>query len=70
MRHRSPSATLKHSRQNAMRSFACTIACARRFASSGGAFTSQNARRCADFGPMPGSRDSSSISSWIGPSYI
>ena len=27
MRHRSPSATLPHSRQNAMRSFACTIAC-------------------------------------------
>ena len=52
-----------------MRSFAWTIAGARRFASSVGALTSQNASRCADFGPTPGSRASSSISSWIGPSY-
>ena len=28
-----------------------------------------NAMRCADFGPMPGSRPSSSISSWTMPSY-
>ena len=52
-----------------MRSFACTIASASRSASSAGALTSQNASRCADFGPTPGSRASSSISSWIGPSY-
>jgi hypothetical protein len=53
-----------------MRSLACTIAAASRFASAGSAFTSQNASRCADFGPTPGSLASSSISSWIGPSYI
>ena len=70
IRQRSPSATLPHSRQNEIRSFASTIAAARRLASSGGAFTSQNASRCADFGPMPGRRASSSISSWIGPSNI
>ena len=28
-----------------------------------------NAMRCADFGPMPGRRPSSSISSWTIPSY-
>jgi hypothetical protein len=28
-----------------------------------------NAMRCADFGPMPGSRPNSSISSWTIPSY-
>ena len=64
-----PSATLPHSRQNEMRSLACTMTAARRLASSGGALTSQNARRCADFGPTPGSRASSSMSSWMGPSY-
>ena len=68
-RQRSPSATLPHSRQNEMRSFAWTIAAASRLASSAGVFTNQNASRCADFGPMPGNRASSSISSWIGPSY-
>ena len=38
-------------------------------ASAGSALTSQNARRWADFGPTPGSPASSSIRSWIGPSY-
>src|SRR5262245_43551474 len=69
IRHRSPSATLPHSLQKKMRSFACRIDSARRFASSGGALTRWNANRWADLGPMPGSRDSSSIRSWIGPSY-
>src|SRR5204863_4335179 len=45
-----------------------TTASASRRASCGGAFTMWNASRCADFGPIPGSRDSSSIRSWIGPS--
>src|SRR5512133_3778050 len=66
---RSPSATLPHSRQNTIRRLACTIESASRSASSAGALISQNASRCADFGPMPGSRDNSSISAWIGPSY-
>ena len=52
-----------------MRLSARTIASDRRLASSGGAFTRWNASRCADFGPIPGSRESSSIRSWIGPSY-
>src|SRR3954470_21364210 len=69
IRQRSPSATLPHSRQNTIRRLACTIESARRSASSAGALISQNARRCADFGPMPGSRESSSISAWMGPSY-
>ena len=30
--------------------------------------TEWNAMRCADFGPTPGSRPSSSISAWTGPS--
>src|SRR5438874_4389201 len=64
-----PSATFPHSRQNVTRSLARTIVSARRFASSGAVFTTWKARRCADFGPMPGSRDSSSMRSWIGPSY-
>jgi hypothetical protein len=38
-RHRSPSATLKHSRQNRTFSLAATIASARRRASSADAFT-------------------------------
>ena len=69
MRQSSPSATLPHSLQKKMRSFAWTIDSASRLASSGGAFTRWNASRCADFGPMPGRRESSSIRSWIGPSY-
>src|SRR5438034_739381 len=68
MRQSSPSATLPHSRQNEMRSLAWVMADASRLASSGGALTSQKASRWADFGPMPGNRASSSISSWIGPS--
>jgi hypothetical protein len=39
MRQSSPSATLPHSLQKEIRSFACTIDPARRFASSAGAFT-------------------------------
>ena len=69
IRHRSASATLPHSRQNRMSSLARRMDSARRLASSAGAFTRWNASRWADFGPMPGSRDSSSMSSWIGPSY-
>src|SRR2546421_2256316 len=68
-RHRSPSDTLKHSRQNRTFSLAPRSASARRRASSGGAFTTWNARRWADLGPIPGRRDSSSIRSWMGPSY-
>src|SRR5581483_11254055 len=69
IRQRSPSATLPHSLQKKIRSLACRMASARRLASSAGAFTRWKARRCADFGPIPGSRESSSIRSWIGPSY-
>src|SRR3954468_8269422 len=70
IRHRSPSATLPHSRQNTIRRLACTMESASRSASSAGALINQNASRWADFGPMPGSLDNSSISAWIGPSYM
>jgi hypothetical protein len=63
------SATPKHSRQKRIRSLACTIAPASRLASCSADFTMWKASRCADFGPMPGRRFSSSTRSWIGPSY-
>src|SRR5438874_4407437 len=68
-RQSSPSATFPHSRQKLTRSLALTMASASRLASSGAVFTRWKASRCADFGPMPGRRDSSSMRSWIGPSY-
>src|SRR5262249_19160881 len=45
------------------------IDCARRRASSGATRNRWNAMRCADFGPTPGSRPSSSIRFWTAPSY-
>src|SRR5215204_5051619 len=66
--HSSPSAKLKHRRHQLTRSFASTIARARRLASSGALFSRKNAMRCADLGPMPGSRPSSSTRVCTGPS--
>src|SRR5438128_7520499 len=45
------------------------MALARRLASSAGRRSRWKAIRWADFGPIPGSRPSSSTRSWTGPSY-
>src|ERR671932_300036 len=45
------------------------MALARRLASSAGRRSKWKAIRWADFGPIPGSRPSSSTRSWTGPSY-
>src|SRR5919107_411281 len=55
--------------QNATRSLASAIAVLRRRASSRDSFSRWKAMRWADFGPMPGSRPSSSMRSWTGPAY-
>jgi len=65
MAHSSPpSLKLKQREQNDTRSLASTMARLRRSASSLGAFKRWNATRWADFGPIPGSRPSWSMSSW------
>ena len=46
------------------------IALARRSASAGSTLRMWKASRWALLGPIPGSRPSSSIRSWTGPSYI
>jgi hypothetical protein len=45
---------------------ASLIAITNRLTSSLGNLRRWNAIRCADFGPMPGSRPSSSMSAWTG----
>src|SRR4051794_38069140 len=67
--HSGPSEMLKHRPQNVIRSFTSVMDRASRTASSFGSFSRWNAIRCADFGPTPGSRPSSSIRSWTGPAY-
>src|SRR5687768_2973876 len=69
MPHNSPSATFQQRRQNEMRSFTSLMARASRRASSLGSFSRWKAMRWADLGPTPGSRPSSSISSWTGAAY-
>jgi hypothetical protein len=64
--HTSPSAMLKQRWQKLTRSFAWVIALARRSASGVVILRRWKAMRCADFGPTPGRRPSSSISSWTG----
>jgi hypothetical protein len=60
-------AMFQHRRQNATLSLTSEIARASRTASSFDSFSRWKAMRWADFGPMPGSRPSSSIRSWTGP---
>src|SRR5215207_5705331 len=67
--HSSSSVTLKQRLQNRTRSLASVIADASRATSSAGTLRRWKAIRCADFGPMPGSRPSSSISVWTGGEY-
>src|SRR5215471_18227373 len=70
MRHCSASATLKHTEQNRTWSLTRCRAAASRCTSAVSDCSRWNASRCALLGPMPGSRPSSSIRSWIAPSYI
>src|SRR5690606_21166908 len=70
IRHRSDSATLKQVAQNRTNSFTRVSAAASRVTSVGSADSTWNAMRCALLGPIPGSRPSSSMRSWIAPSYI
>ncbi len=46
------------------------MARASRAASSAGSLRRWKAIRCADLGPIPGSRPSSSISAWTGGAYV
>jgi hypothetical protein len=64
--HSSCSDTLKHRWQNTTRAFASVMARAKRWASSVGSLSRWKAMRCADFGPIPGSRPSSSINACTG----
>ena len=64
--HSSLSVTLKQRAQNRTRALASVIAAASRATSSAGILSRWKAIRCADFGPMPGSRPSSSMSVWTG----
>src|SRR3954454_10330529 len=68
-RHWSDSATLKQVVQNRTSSLTLRRAVARRFTSAGSADRTWKAIRWALFGPTPGSRPSSSIRSWMAPSY-
>src|SRR5215217_7293416 len=70
MRHRSPSATFQQTRQKCTRALTSVMARARRSASAGSTLRMWKASRWALLGPIPGSRPSSSIRSWTGPSYI
>src|SRR5215211_7889671 len=70
MRHRSPSATFQQTRQKCTRALTSVMARARRSASAGSTLRMWKACRWALFGPISGSRPSSSIRSWTGPSYI
>src|SRR3954454_24734673 len=68
-RHCSDSATLKQVVQNRTSSFTLRSAVASRLTSAGSADRTWKAIRWALFGPTPGSRPSSSIRSWMAPSY-
>ena len=64
--HSSLSVTLKQRWQKRTLALASVIAPASRATSSAGILSRWKAMRWADFGPMPGSRPSSSISAWTG----
>ena len=66
MSQRSETARLQHRSQNRTLRFASSIAADNSSTSPAGAFSRWKAMRCADFGPIPGSRPSWSISSCIG----
>src|SRR5690349_11043340 len=68
-RHCSDSATLKQVVQNRTSSFTLRSAVASRLTSAGSADRTWKAIRWALLGPTPGSRPSSSIRSWMAPSY-
>src|SRR6478735_9332101 len=67
--HSSCSVTLPQTVQNLTLSLTVVMASTSRFMSWGSASRMWNASRCADLGPTPGRRPSSSISSWTAPSY-
>src|SRR5688572_10954945 len=67
--HSSVSLTFQQRRQKVMRSFTSVMAWARRRASTGSSLRRWKAMRCADLGPTPGRRPSSSIRSWTGAAY-
>src|SRR4051812_35351606 len=69
IRHCSDSATLKQVVQNRTSSLTLRSASASRFTSAGSVDRTWKAIRWALFGPTPGSRPSSSIRSWMAPSY-
>src|SRR4051794_10887460 len=68
MRHSSLSDTLPQTTQKRTLSLTSVSAVTSRRTSTGSAASRWNAMRCALFGPTPGSRPSSSIRSWTGPS--
>src|SRR5512133_2483116 len=70
MRHWVSSDTLKQISQNLTVSLTFLSVAASRITSSGSAARMWKASLWALFGPIPGSRPSSSIKSWTGPSYI
>src|SRR5204862_6440092 len=64
-----PSDRLKQRSHHATRSLASVIERASRAASSLDSLSRWKAMRCADLGPTPGRRPSSSMRSWTGPAY-
>src|SRR6478672_9622345 len=70
IRHWSSSETLKQIVQNFTRALTSTRTSASRRTSTGSACRRWNAIRCALLGPTPGSRPSSSMRSWMTPSYM
>src|SRR3954470_21816484 len=70
IRHCSSSETLKQVLQNRTRALTSSRTSARRRTSTGSDERRWNAIRCALLGPTPGSRPSSSMRSWMTPSYM
>ena len=64
--HSSASATFQQRTQKRTRALASVIGVGQPGDVVAGAFNRWKAMRWADFGPMPGSRPSSSISAWTG----
>src|SRR5689334_25449358 len=70
IRHSSSDVTLPHTEQKRTLSFTSVSVCASRRTSAGSAASRWNAIRWALFGPIPGSRPSSSMRSWMAHSYM